>query len=46
MLIIYFIGLFSWEVYGLIISNIPLIAANAVSILLVIPLIWLKSKYG
>ena len=45
MLIIYFIGLFSWEVYGLMISNMPLIASNILSMLLLLPLIWIKLKY-
>lgn len=46
MLIIYVIGLVAWEAYGLMISNMPLIVSDVVGIILILPIISIKLKYG
>jgi MtN3 and saliva related transmembrane protein len=45
MVIMLEIGLITWLVYGLLISSIPVIAANTVSILLMSIILYLKLKY-
>lgn len=39
-----FVGVFLWLVYGLLISSIPVIAANAVTLLLVAYILWMKIR--
>jgi len=46
MFLIYFCGLVLWLAYGLLISSLPIIVANIVSILIVSVIIALKLKYG
>lgn len=46
MYVILGIGVFLWMVYGLFLNNIPLIAANSVSFLLVLVILFFKVKYG
>jgi MtN3 and saliva related transmembrane protein len=45
MVIMLEFGLITWLVYGLLISSIPVIAANTVSILLMSIILYLKLKY-
>jgi MtN3 and saliva related transmembrane protein len=45
-LIITAVGLFIWIVYGMVISSYPLMAANVVSISLVLSLIYIKATHG
>ncbi|ODS40045.1 MAG: hypothetical protein A7315_09835 [Candidatus Altiarchaeales archaeon WOR_SM1_79] len=40
------IGLFLWLVYGLLISNLPIIMANGISSIIGVIIIALKIKYG
>ena len=46
MLLLFTAGIFLWLVYGVLTSSLPLIAANAVTLALVLVLVGLKSKYG
>ncbi|HOI83265.1 MAG TPA: SemiSWEET transporter [Campylobacterales bacterium] len=39
-----FVGVFLWLIYGLLISSIPVIAANAVTLLLVAYILWMKIR--
>ncbi len=39
-------GVFLWMVYGLLLHNLPLIAANGVSFLLILVILFFKVKYG
>jgi len=39
-------GVFLWMVYGLFLHNLPLIAANSVSFLLILVILFFKVKYG
>ena len=46
MLVMTDLGLICWLVYGILISSIPIIAANTVSIGLITAILILKIKYG
>lgn len=46
MLMIFTCGVLLWLVYGLLIHAIPVIAANAVTLLLVSAIVALKIRYG
>ncbi len=46
MYLIFIIGLLSWLTYGILIQNIPLILANAITFLLAGWILVLKIKYG
>jgi len=46
MLIMLVFGIILWVIYGILISNIPLIGANTISLILNITLLSLKIKYG
>jgi len=46
MLMMLIFGVTCWVVYGLCIKDIPLIAANSVSLVLMITLFSIKRKYG
>jgi MtN3 and saliva related transmembrane protein len=41
-----FVGVLLWLVYGLLISSLPVIAANAVTLVLVFAVLAFKIKYG
>ena len=45
MFIIFTIGVFSWLIYGIIIFNLPLILANAVTLVLSLFILKYKLKY-
>ena len=40
------LGISLWLVYGFLISSLPLIAANIVTLILVLSVLFLKLKYG
>ncbi len=40
------LGIFLWLVYGFLISSLPLIAANVVTLALVLAIVFLKLKHG
>ncbi len=46
MYVILCIGVFSWLIYGLLIKDLPIIAANSISFLLVSIILFYKLKYG
>ena len=46
MYVILCIGVFSWLIYGLLIKDLPIIAANSISFLLVSIILFYKIKYG
>jgi MtN3 and saliva related transmembrane protein len=39
-------GIFLWLVYGVLIWDLPLIASNFVTLMLVSAILWLKLRYG
>ncbi len=39
-----FVGVFLWLIYGLLISSVPVIVANAVTLLLVAYILWMKIR--
>jgi MtN3 and saliva related transmembrane protein len=45
MFVIFTIGVFSWLVYGIIISDLPIILANAVTLILSLFILLFKLKY-
>jgi len=45
MFIIFTIGVFLWLVYGMLLSNLPLILANAITLLLSLFILIYKLKY-
>jgi len=45
MYLIFTAGVFLWLVYGLLIANWPIIAANAVTFALAATILWFKLKY-
>jgi MtN3 and saliva related transmembrane protein len=46
MYVLFCMGLFGWLVYGLIIVNLPLIMANAISLSLALIILFLKIRHG
>jgi len=46
MYIMFSAGLIIWMVYGLLLQQVPIIAANGITLLLSFYLIFLKLKYG
>ena len=46
MLLAFGLGVFLWLVYGLALRKSPIIAANAVTLALIVALVVLKAKYG
>ncbi len=46
MYVILCTGIFSWLIYGLLIRDLPIIAANSISFLLVSIILFSKLKYG
>lgn len=45
MLLAFGLGVFLWLVYGLVLRNSPIILANAVTLALILALLWLKARY-
>ncbi|NET01351.1 MAG: hypothetical protein F6K62_01610 [Sphaerospermopsis sp. SIO1G2] len=45
MLITFMTGLFLWLVYGIILSSLPIILANSITLFLNFIILWLKIKY-
>jgi len=45
MFLIFTIGVFSWLVYGLILSDLPLVIANAVTLILSLFILFYKLKF-
>ena len=45
MLLLFAAGIILWTVYGVWTGSLPIIAANAVTFLLLVVLLWLKVKY-
>ncbi|HLP89396.1 MAG TPA: SemiSWEET transporter [Nostocaceae cyanobacterium] len=45
MLITFIIGLFLWLIYGIILGAVPIIAANSVTLIFNLIILWLKIKY-
>ena len=46
MLLAFGVGIFLWLMYGLVLWATPIIAANAVTLALILVLLWMKLKYG
>jgi MtN3 and saliva related transmembrane protein len=46
MFVIFTIGVFSWLVYGIIISDLPIILANSVTLILSLFILVFKLKYN
>ena len=46
MFVVLSAGLVLWLIYGLALRSVPVIAANSLTLLLVLYLIYLKIKYG
>jgi MtN3 and saliva related transmembrane protein len=46
MLVMLIFGIAFWVTYGILIKNIPLIAANSVSLVLMTTIYFIKRKYG
>jgi MtN3 and saliva related transmembrane protein len=46
MLVMLIAGIACWVIYGLFITDIPLILANSISLVLMITLFFIKRKYG
>lgn len=45
MLITFILGLFLWLIYGIILGAVPIIAANSVTLIFNLIILWLKIKY-
>ncbi len=45
MLVLFALGVCLWAVYGIWIDSLPVIAANLISLILILLLIWLKMRY-
>lgn len=45
-LLIILAGSVLWLVYGIIIGNMPVIATNAVCVVIIVSLVWMKVNYG
>lgn len=45
MLIMFAIGVFLWTIYGIWVNSFPIIAANAVTLVLIAVLLYLKAVY-
>ena len=44
--LIFSIGIFLWLVYGILISNLPIIVANSLTFVLGMTILFFKLKYG
>lgn len=45
MLLLFSAGVLLWTLYGFWVSSIPIIAANTVTFILILVLLWLKIRY-
>jgi MtN3 and saliva related transmembrane protein len=45
MLLAFGAGVLLWLIYGLLLSAPPIIAANAITLVLILALLWLKARY-
>jgi MtN3 and saliva related transmembrane protein len=45
MLILFAFGVLLWTIYGFWVSSIPIIAANTITFILILVLLWLKIRY-
>ena len=45
MLLLFAAGLLLWAIYGVWMESLPIIAANVITFLLVLVLLWLKVRY-
>ena len=45
MYIVFTLGIFLWLVYGIHLKSIPMILANAITLLSAIYILWMKVKY-
>lgn len=45
MLLLFAVGVCLWAVYGFWIDSLPVIAANLISLVLILLLLWLKLRY-
>ena len=45
MLLLFALGVCLWTVYGVWIDSLPIIAANLISLVLILFLLWLKLRY-
>jgi MtN3 and saliva related transmembrane protein len=45
MLLLFALGVLLWTVYGVWISSVPIIAANIITFVLILVLLWMKVKY-
>jgi MtN3 and saliva related transmembrane protein len=46
MLLIFALGIFFWLLYGILIHEMPIILANAVTLILVMVIVFLKFRIG
>jgi MtN3 and saliva related transmembrane protein len=46
MLLAFGAGVLLWLVYGLLMAAPPIVVANAVTLALILALLWLKARYG
>ena len=46
MYIIFSIGLMLWTIYGVLLNSAPIIAANAITLMMCSYIVYLKVKYG
>ncbi|MFA4877268.1 MAG: SemiSWEET transporter [Methanoregula sp.] len=45
MLLLFSAGVLLWTLYGLWVSSLPIIAANLITFILILVLLWLKFRY-
>lgn len=45
MLLLFALGVLLWALYGVWIGSIPIIAANVITFILILVLLWMKIKY-
>jgi len=46
MLVLFAIGIFLWTLYGIWAGSLPIIAANVITLFLILVLLFLKMKYA
>jgi len=46
MLVAFGTGVLLWLVYGVALGSSPIIVANAVTLALIVALLWMKARYG
>jgi MtN3 and saliva related transmembrane protein len=45
MLLLFSLGVLLWTLYGVWTASVPIIAANAITFILILILLWMKVKY-